>query len=134
MIVELIMSIFLTLLMPLLCPVSSIRLYEIDPEHFRKVKIKKLTWMFRGIGGKDSVYGNVLDYGVIVPIFAVQILGNVLAVIQLVLIPILYVLVQIDQITIIVIGSMFGAYVLVYVIVTTTCICLSKYKHRDKQS
>lgn len=118
--------------MPLLCPFSSIRLYEIDPELFRKVKIKKFTWMFRGIGGKDSVYGDVRDYGVIAPIFAVQILGNVLAVIQLALIPILYLLVQIDSITIIVIGSMFGAYVLVFIIVTTTCICLSKYKQKDK--
>ena len=68
MIAELIMSIFLTSLMPLICPFASIRLYEINPEYFKKVKVKILSWMFRGIGGKDSIYGDVRHYGVIVPI------------------------------------------------------------------
>lgn len=132
MIAELIMSIFLTSLMPLICPFASIRLYEINPENFKKIKIKKFAWMFRGIGGKDSIYGDVRNYGVIVPIFVVQILGCILAVIQLILIPILYTLVQIDYITIIVIGSMFGGYIFIYIAVTASCIGISKY--RDKMN
>ncbi len=132
MIAELIMSIFLTSLMPLICPFSSIRLYEINPEYFKKVKVKKLSWMFRGIGGKDSIYGDVCNYGVIVPIFAVQIIGIVLAILQIILIPFLYILVQIENVLIIVIGSMFGIYILTFIIVITVCICLSRY-HDKKE-
>ncbi len=127
MIAELIMSIFLTSLMPLICPFASIRLYEINPEYFKKVKVKILSWMFRGIGGKDSIYGDVRHYGVIVPIFVVQIIGIVLAILQMILIPFLYILVPIENVLIIVIGSMFGIYILTFIIVITVCICLSRY-------
>ncbi len=127
MIAELIMSIFLTSLMPLICPFASIRLYEINPEYFKKVKVKILSWMFRGIGGKDSIYGDVRHYGVIVPIFVVQIIGIVLAILQIILIPFLYILVPIENVLIIVIGSMFGIYILTFIIVITVCICLSRY-------
>ncbi len=132
MIAELIMSIFLTSLMPLICPFASIRLYEINPEYFKKVKVKKLSWMFRGIGGKDSIYGDVRNYGVIVPIFVVQIIGIVLAILQIILIPFLYILVPIENVLIIVIGSMFGIYILTFIIVITVCICLSRY-HDKKE-
>ena len=132
MIAELIMSIFLTSLMPLICPLASIRLYEINPEHFKKVKVKILSWMFRGIGGKDSIYGDVRHYGVIVPIFVVQIIGIVLAILQIILIPFLYILVPIENVLIIVIGSMFGIYILTFIIVITVCICLSRY-HDKKE-
>ncbi len=127
MIAELIMSIFLTSLMPLICPFASIRLYEINPEYLKKVKVKILSWMFRGIGGKDSIYGDVRHYGVIVPIFVVQIIGIVLAILQIILIPFLYILVPIENVLIIVIGSMFGIYILTFIIVITVCICLSRY-------
>ena len=127
MIAELIMSIFLTSQMPLICPFASIRLYEINPEYFKKVKVKILSWMFRGIGGKDSIYGDVRHYGVIVPIFVVQIIGIVLAILQMILIPFLYILVPIENVLIIVIGSMFGIYILTFIIVITVCICLSRY-------
>ncbi len=132
MIAELIMSIFLTSLMPLICPFASIRLYEINPEYFKKVKVKILSWMFRGIGGKDSIYGDVRHYGVIVPIFVVQIIGIVLAILQIILIPFLYILVPIENVLIIVIGSMFGIYILTFIIVITVCICLSRYNDKKE--
>lgn len=102
-------------------------MYEINPEYFKKVKVKILSWMFRGIGGKDSIYGDVRHYGVIVPIFVVQIIGIVLAILQIILIPFLYILVPIENVLIIVIGSMFGIYILTFIIVITVCICLSRY-------
>lgn len=128
MIVELILATFLTLLIPLIVPFFSVRLYEINPEYFRKVKIRKLSFMFRGIGGKESIYGDVRNYGVIIPIFVVQIIGYLLTLIQLIMIPLLYIFVSISYITIIVIGSVFCAYIIGLTIVSLVCIGISKRK------
>lgn len=132
MVVELILAYILTLLIPLIVPFYSVRLYEINPEYFRKVKIKKLNFMFRGIGGKGSVYGDVHNYGIILPIFVVQIIGFILTIIQLIVIPLLFIFIGIDYITIIVIGSSFCFYIIILITVSLICIGISKHKDKMK--
>lgn len=51
------------------------RQYGIEADYFKRIKIKKLSFLFRGIGHKVSAK----EYGVIIPMFAVQLLGYVLA-------------------------------------------------------
>ena len=129
MVVELVMSIFLTLLIPFIVPIFSVRSYEIDPDFFRKIKIKKLSYMFRGIGGKDSIYGDVCTYGVILPFFVLQVLGYVLTIIQLIVIPILFFVLNVDYLTIIVSGSIFCIYILSLIVVYFVCKEISKHSN-----
>ncbi len=109
-----------------LVPFTSVRLIEINPEYFRKVKIKKLSFMFRGIGGKTSLYGDVRKYGVILPLFVIQIIGIILTLINIVLACILYFVVKIDYFTITIISLIVLTYILILVAVIVICMIKSK--------
>lgn len=55
--------------------------YDINPEHFKKIKVQKLHFLFSGLGGKDCIYHSVKKYGVILPMFIYQISGYLCAII-----------------------------------------------------
>lgn len=78
-------------LMFIIPPASQIRAsVRINPEKFKKVKIKRFSFMFRGIGGRSSIYGDVKKYGIIVPMFVIHIIGYVLCVFSIIITCVLY--------------------------------------------
>ena len=120
---------FFTVLMSLLPPLAQIRLYEIEPEKFKKVRIKYFSFLFRGIGGKGCVYGNVREYGVILPMFVFQLLGYILSILSCIAVPILYFVFELPlEISELIIFIVFGAECIGLVVVTVICIAKSKSK------
>lgn len=128
--IELILVIVFTLLTPIIAPALTLRLYEVNPEYFRKVKVRKWTFLFCGIGGKKSKYGDIHNYGIIVPLLVIQILGYFLTFLQIILIPILYTLVRKEYITLIVIGSIFAVFIFTSLIVCMLCVIKTKKRER----
>ncbi len=75
MIMMIFLIVFCTILMAIISPVIQWNLIEIKTKYFKRVKIKKLSFLFRPIGGKQSINGNVKEYGIIIPMFVIQVLG-----------------------------------------------------------
>lgn len=71
---------------------------NIDVKYFRKVKVKKLSFLFRGIGGKDFIGGDVKKDGVIMPMFILQISGHCVALISAVTVLVLYLTKQVNYV------------------------------------
>lgn len=90
MVIDLIAFVIILLAIPTLTYLGKYRLYGIKAEYFKRIKIKKFHFLFSGIGGKDSIYGDVKNYGIIVPLFYVQLQGYILFVIMLIVAPIMY--------------------------------------------
>jgi hypothetical protein len=121
-----------TIIMFLVAPFAQIRLYEIEPEYFKRIKVGRLSFLFRGIGGKHSVYSNVKEYGVIIPMFIIQILGYLFAIISWIIVPLLYFVFDLNITSIaIVVACILGAELLVVVIMILICMAISKYKKRQ---
>lgn len=79
--------IFMLGLMPIIPLVSQVRAAaSIIPHNFKKIKIKRFSFLFKGIGGKDSIYGSVKDYGIILPMFILQILGYILCILSIIIV------------------------------------------------
>ena len=84
------LSIIFFIILMFVAPLAmQLRLYEIEPDHFKKIKIKKVKFLFKGIGGKHSIYGDVEKYGIIISLFIVQLLGYVTALLSTILVFIL---------------------------------------------
>ena len=77
-------------MMCFVAPFAQEQLYEINADLFRKLKIKKFSFLFKGIGHEGCVSGDVREYGVILPMFVVQLAGYSIALLSAVLIPVLY--------------------------------------------
>lgn len=65
------------------------RFSKIDPQYFKRVKVKFPSFLFVGIGNRRET-GNVRSYGVILPMFLLHILGYLLTIGMWIAVPFLY--------------------------------------------
>lgn len=80
--------VFSILCTALIAPLAQFNRYDINPTYFKRVKIKH-CFFIRGLGGKDNIYGDIKNYGVIYPMLVIQILGYILSVISCILVLVL---------------------------------------------
>lgn len=132
MVLEIVLALIFIFITPLMAPAITFRLYEVDPECFKKVKIKRPTFLFCGIGGKDCIYGDVKKYGVILPLFVVQLVGYILTILQIILAPILIIVEKIEYLVVLVNGGVFALYTFSLITLTIICICISKRRSKMK--
>lgn len=71
--------VFSILCTALIAPLSQFNRYDINPTYFKRVKVKRCCYLIRGLGGRNSKYGDVKNFGVIYPMFLIQILGYILS-------------------------------------------------------
>ncbi len=120
-------------IMFLVAPFMQGTLYEIDAKYFKKVKIKKFAFMFRGLCGKECIYGDVQEYGVIIPMLVVQISGYFFALASLILFLILYFAVGIELTTIaVIVGSVLGGQIIITLGTTGVCVIITEVKRKKK--
>lgn len=134
------MSVFLTTISIIFCicmttalsPLISFGNYEINPDCFKKIKIKKLSFLFKGWGGKNSIYNDVKNYGVILPIFILYIIGYFLALvialqslIMIIIFKISYKLVTISNF------ALLGIFLFLSALTIISCILISKKKTKS---
>lgn len=88
--------IFLVVLVTLVCALCTAllvplrqRFSRIDPKYFRRVRVRFPSFLFAGIGSRQGT-GNVREYGVIVPMFVLHVLGYLFTVAICVAVPVLY--------------------------------------------
>lgn len=72
--------VFSILCTALIAPLAQFNRYDINPTYFKKVKVRRCVHLIRGLGGRSSKYGDVKNYGVIYPMFLIQILGYILSI------------------------------------------------------
>lgn len=108
---------------------------NIDVKYFKKVKITKLSFLFRGIGGKNTVGGNVKKDGVIMPMFVLQITGYCVAIISTVVILTLYLMEHVSYIFVIVFqSSLIGAEAISCIIMMYACALVTKKRKNQEES
>ncbi len=71
------------------------RFLHIDPKYFRRIKVRFPAFLFVGIGDKKDT-GDVKNFGVIVPMFILQLLGYMWTVLLVIAIPVLYYRIGVD--------------------------------------
>ncbi len=105
---------------------------NIDVKYFKKVKIAKLSFLFRGIGGKTVVGGDVKKDGVILPMFILHIIGYCVAVISTVAVLSLYLTKTVNYVFVIIFQNslIVGESVLCIIMI---CACSVISKNRKKQ-
>ena len=109
----------------LLVPLRQRRLH-IEPKYFKRVKVKFLSLLFVGIGNK-SEQGDVKNFGVIVPMFVLHIVGYVLAAFILVSIPTFYYRVGLDLDALFTVPLLITVpYITAVVITETVCVSMSR--------
>lgn len=126
--VTILCSVFLSIVTPLM----NFRLYEVDPEHFKRVKVKKFTWLFKGLGGKNSMCNDVKNYGIIIPMFIMHIVGYILSITTLILGLILILIVNVTPIIAVIISCTILVIMLIALFITVF-ICYIKSKHKDNK-
>lgn len=116
-------------------PFSQWRLFQedIDVKYFKKIKVHKLSFLFRGIGGKDAIGGSVKKDGVIVPMYIFQILGYCISLISTIVILVLYLTKQINYVFVLIFQTgLIGLEVFLFFILSLICVILTK-KRRKKE-
>lgn len=125
---EIIFILFMIFCIARLVPYANEKIDYVNPEIFKKVKIKKFSWLFTGFNGKDTIYSDKKKYGVILPMFIMHILGYILSLISLILLVVLASIgINMDLITYIIFGTLLF-HLVVYDIVLGVCSIISK-KH-----
>lgn len=118
----------------LLVPLRQYRL-RIDPRFFKRIKVKFPAFMFAEIGGSKSEYGNVKDFGVIIPMFILHIVGYVLALFIGAIVPVLYYRLGIDTDVLFVIPLGIAVlYVIAVVVTEYLCVSFSRKKQLEQQT
>ena len=129
--------ILVTVLVTLICSACTALLVpfrqpwlKVDPQYFKRVKVKFPAFLFVGIGGSKSETGNVKEYGVIVPMFVLHIVGYVLTLLLWATIPTLYYSFGIDLDVLVVVPLAFALPFTVAVVVTEA-ICRSTSRKKQ---
>lgn len=65
------------------------RFSRIDPRYFRRIRVKFPSFLFVGIGNRKET-GDVRNFGVIVPMFVLHIVGYLLTAALWAVVPVLY--------------------------------------------
>jgi hypothetical protein len=133
---ELIVGIFTILLMiiimTVLIPFYYSRLRGLNPENFKKIKIKKLSRFFVGYGGKTTIYSDVINYGIVLPIFILHIVGYAFSILSSITSLLLYFAFDFDIITIELTIFVILFCEIVILLLTDLC-CTIFSKHKDKK-
>ena len=124
--VTLICSACTALLVPFRQPWS-----RVDPKYFKRVKVKFLSFMFVGIGGNKSEHGNVKNYGVIIPMFLMHILGYILTIAMWIAIPLLYYRVPLE-LDVLVVVPVAVALPFTVLVIVTEAICVAIGRNRQQ--
>ncbi len=115
-------------------PLVQWRLFQEDIEvkYFKRIKVTKFSFLFRGIGGKDFIGGDVKKDGVIIPMFVFQIIGYCLSIISTVSVLILFLAGYVDKYFIIIFqSSLIGAEIVLWLILTIICVILTKKRRKQ---
>lgn len=124
---------FVVFIISALAPFMQIRLYEINPDLFSKIKIKRFSFLFRGVGGKTSIYGDVQEYGIVLPLFILQVLGYVIASLVIVTVLLLLYMFKLDLNTIaIIVAIIMISYSMIAIATTAIVILISKKRAKNK--
>ena len=129
--------IFLTVFITLVCSVVTAllapfrqRTLRFNPDVFKRIKVPfPFSWLFAGTGSKEQ--RNVREYGVILPMFILHIVGYVLAIFICALIPSLYYRVGVE-LDILVVVPLAVAVPYVLAVFVTELLC-AKYARRTVQ-
>lgn len=107
-------------------PFTQATLLEINPSNFRRIKISKFKWLFRTIGSKDSIYSNLENFGIPIPIFILHLFGYLIFIASVLLYVILQIIgTELRKIATYAIYIWF-TYIAVVVIAYTSLIIISK--------
>ena len=104
---------------------------RVDPKYFKRVKVKFLSFLFVGIGGNKSEHGNVKNYGVIIPMFVMHILGYLLTIGLWLAMPLLYYRVPLD-LDVLVVVPVAVALPFTVLVIATEAICVAVVRNRQK--
>ncbi len=108
---------------------------NIDVKYFKKIKVTKLSFLFRGIGGKECIGGDVKKDGVIIPMFIFQILGYCLSIVSTTVILILYFTEQISDIFALIFQfSLIGVEIVLLITLTIICVILTKKRRKQEEN
>ena len=127
------LSVLFTFVIALAVPFSQYKSVYINPDNFKRKKVKRFSFMFRGIGGKDCIYGNVKTYGVAYPLYIFHIIGYILSLISLALTFVLLFAfnVSINIITYVNLSICLG-FLIIYIIGITILEFISKKRDKEK--
>ena len=98
---------------------------HIDDTKFKRIKIKKMKWLFRAIGFKS-----VEDYGVILPLFILQLLSYPLSLCTLIIGIALLICGQTPKSAVLFSSIVFGIEITVLFITTLVLSILSKVRNK----
>lgn len=118
-----------------IAPSAQYNNYEINPQYFKKIKLrnKAQSFFFKGIGGKDCTYGDTIKYGVIYPMFVIQVLGYILSICSLILTFVLIFAFKTSIVTVAVVNCLMLLFQgIAYVITTLACIAVTRSKNKEK--
>lgn len=116
-----------------IAPSAQFKNYEINPQFFKKIKLRNevQSFFFKGIGGKGCIYGDTINYGIIYPMFAIQVLGYILSACSLIL---TFVFIFAFKISIVMVAvascSILLFHGIVCVITILICIAITRMKSR----
>lgn len=128
-VVGILMILLMIAIMAGLVPFYYSRLRDLNPDYFKKIKLKKFSKLFIGYGGKSTIYGDVKQYGVIFPIFVLHIIGYTLSVLSFILSFVLYFIFDLNIVTIeIIILAILLAEVIIVLLTDFYCSIKSKRK------
>lgn len=131
--ISIILTFIIAIIIGGIAPLMNFRLYEINPDYFKKVKVKNFSRLFKGLGGKNSIYGDVKNYGIIYPMFIMHILGYIFSILSIIVaFLLLYAFNITPLVVIIVIGCIFVIDLIILFVTTAVCAIISKKK--DKMS
>ena len=116
-----------------LVPFRQYRL-RVEPRFFKRVKVKFLSFLFAGVGGSNSEQGDVKNFGVIVPMFVLHIIGYALTLLICAIVPTLYYAVglETDVLFVIPLGIAL-VYVIAVVITEYMCVRFSRNMLKQEQ-
>lgn len=126
--VTLVASVCIGLLAPFRQPFS-----KVDPKYFKRKKVRFLSFLFSGIGGRKSETGNVKTYGIILPMYVLHILGYVLTLALWIAMPLLYNPGGIDLDILVVVPVAVALFQTLAVVITeSVCYAITRKKHREE--
>lgn len=106
---------------------------HVDPKYFKRVKVKFPAFLFVGIGGSKAEHGNVKNYGVIVPMFVLHILGYILTLLLWAAMPVLYYRFGIElDILVVVPLAVALPFTIIVVVTEAICVSVSRKRHREE--
>ena len=116
----------------LLVPLRQLWL-RVDPKYFKRIKVKFPAFLFVGIGGKKAEHGNVKEYGVIISMFVLHILGYVMTLLLWATMPTLYYRFGIELDVLVVVPIAFALLFTIIVVITeAVCVSTSRKRHQEE--